>query len=211
KCFLMRTLSGRRSVVVLSGRQLTLSDYWLMVRRRKWLLVVTFVTVFLGTALVCFLLPNTYRATTVILVEAQKVPDAYVRSTVSTPMQARLRTITQQVMSQTRLGQVIRELHLMKVPQDREALKPYIRNMRSHNWIEVKESDAFTIAYIDKDPHTAMLIANRLAALFIEENLTVREQFAVGTTEFLAHELERIRTLLEEQEKSVSEFKQKHV
>ena len=97
-----------------ANRQLTLADYWLIVWRRKWLLILPFVAVGVGTVLWCFSLPNIYRASTTILVEAQKVPDAYVRSTVSSPVQDRLRTITQQIKSHTRLEQVMRDLRLLE-------------------------------------------------------------------------------------------------
>jgi polysaccharide chain length determinant protein (PEP-CTERM system associated) len=54
-------------------------------------------------------------------------------------------------------------------------------------------------------------IANRLASLFIEENLRFREQQAVGTTEFLATELTAKRTKLEELEKALTQYKRQHM
>ena len=194
---------------MLTGRQLTLSDYWLMVRRRKWLLIVPFVVIFCGTTFWSFTLPDIYRASTVILLEPQKVPESYVRSTVSAPVQERLRTISQQIMSQTRLEQAIKELHLLDNRHDKNALDLYISEMRRNIQIEVKGTDAFILSYMDKNPRTAMLVANTLAALFITESVKVREQHAVGTTEFLAQELQRVSALLAIQEKAISEFKQR--
>jgi len=107
---------------VLTGRQFTLNDYWLMVRRRKWLLIGSFVVIFGGTTFWSFTLPDIYRASTVILLEPQKVPESYVRSTVSSPVQERLRTISQQIMSQTRLEQAIKGLHLLDNWQDRRVI-----------------------------------------------------------------------------------------
>jgi polysaccharide chain length determinant protein (PEP-CTERM system associated) len=56
-----------------------------------------------------------------------------------------------------------------------------------------------------------MQVANKLASLFIEENLKVREQHAIGTTQFFADELQRVRTVLETQEKAVTEFKHQYL
>jgi capsular polysaccharide biosynthesis protein len=195
---------------VLPSRSLSLGDYWFIVLRRKWLLIIPAVLISCGVALWCVSLPNIYRASTVILVEGQKVPDTYVRSTVSSPMQERLRTITQQIMSQTRLEQVIRDLRLLDGPQDKQAVETYITKMRRRIGIEVKGSDAFTVSYEEQDPHTAMLVANTLAALFIEENVKVREQRAIDTTDFLAKELQRVGTLLEQQERTVGDFKRRY-
>src|SRR5712691_13181707 len=96
-----------------SDRQLTLTDYWLIVRRHRWLLILPFVTISIGTVLYNHTLPDIYRASTSVLVEAPKVPESYVPSTVSTRVQDRLRTINQQIKSRTRLEKVARELQLI--------------------------------------------------------------------------------------------------
>jgi polysaccharide chain length determinant protein (PEP-CTERM system associated) len=197
---------------VFSGRQLALGDYWLIVRRRKWWLGLPWVATFIGTTLWSFLLPDVYRASTLILVEAQQVPEAYVKATVSSPVQERLRTITQQIMSRTRLERVVAELSLMdSIQQDEKTVEDYIKGMRSRIEVEVKGQDSFTVSYRDKDPRTVMLVANKLASLFIEENLKVREQHVAGTAEFLADELRRVRARLEVQEKAITEFKQQNI
>ena len=59
----------------------------------------------------------------------------------------------------------------------------------------------FTISYIGKDPRVVTMVTNKLASLFIEENLKLREQQAQGTTEFLALELNATKAKVEEQEK----------
>jgi polysaccharide chain length determinant protein (PEP-CTERM system associated) len=53
-------------------------------------------------------------------------------------------------------------------------------------------------------------VTNRLADLFIEGNLRIREQQAKGTTEFLKDELDSAQAKLEEQEKLITDFKRKH-
>ena len=51
------------------------------------------------------------------------------------------------------------------------------------------------------------VVTNKLASLFIEENLKLREQQAQGTTEFLTLELNATKAKLEDQEKIVTQFK----
>jgi polysaccharide chain length determinant protein (PEP-CTERM system associated) len=53
------------------------------------------------------------------------------------------------------------------------------------------------------------MVTNKLASLFIEENLKMREQQAQGTSEFLAIELDFTKVQLEQQEKNLTEFKRK--
>ena len=55
------------------------------------------------------------------------------------------------------------------------------------------------------------MVTNKLASLFIEENLKLREQQAQGTSDFLSVELNAMRTKLEEQEATVTNFKKQHI
>ena len=103
----------QRGPVVWSDRQLGFADYWLIVWRHRWLLIMPFVIISIGAVVYSRTLPDIYRASTSVLVEAPKVPEAYVQSTVSTRVQERLRTITQQITSRTRLELVARELQLI--------------------------------------------------------------------------------------------------
>jgi polysaccharide chain length determinant protein (PEP-CTERM system associated) len=56
-----------------------------------------------------------------------------------------------------------------------------------------------------------MNTTNKLASLFIEENLKVREEQAEGTTLFLDTQLQEIRTSLEEQETKIQNFKKQYM
>ncbi len=193
-----------------SDRQLT--DYWLIVRRHRWLLMLPFVTICIGTVLYSRILPDIYRASISVLVEAPKVPESYVPSTVSTRVQERLRTIRQQIKSRTRLEQVARELHLISNALEGRALDDYLTKMGDSIEVTVQGAgnDIFIVSYEGRDPHTLMIVANRLVSLFIEDNLKMRAQYAEGTTEFLESELQRVRTLLQTQEKTVAEYKQRY-
>jgi polysaccharide chain length determinant protein (PEP-CTERM system associated) len=199
------------SRVIAPSRQLGLADYWRIVCRRKTLLIGLCSFTFIGVALWTLSLPNIYRASTLILVEAQKVPDTYVRSTVSTSVQERLRTLAQQIKSRTRLEQVIVELQLLQDIQDRRSVESFIKKMLENIEVEARNNDAFTVSYAGEEPQVVMQVANKLASLFIEENLKVREQHAIGTTQFFADEMQRVRSVLETQEKTITEFKHQYL
>jgi polysaccharide chain length determinant protein (PEP-CTERM system associated) len=195
-----------------SDRQLTFTDYWLIVCRHRWLLILPFVTICAGTIVFSLTRPNIYRASISVLVEAPKVPETYVQSTVATRVQERLRTITQQIRSRTRLEQVARELHLIDPSLESLALDNFLTKMSKSIAITVQGSgnDIFIVSYEGPDPHTVMLVVNKLVSLFINDNLKMREQYAEGTTEFLETELQRVRTLLQIQEQTVAKYKQRY-
>lgn len=191
--------------------QIQIEDYIDIVFRRKWCIIVPFVISIIGVIAILLTTPPKYRSSTLILVEPQKVPESYIRSTVTIDITNRLNTISQQVMSRTRLEAVINEFDLYRDSKDKLTTEEIIENMRRNIEIDVKRKDSFTISYQGKNPETVMHVTNRLASLFIEENLKVREQQAEGTKEFLDSQLLSLKASLEQQEAQIKAFKEKYM
>ncbi len=84
-----------------------------------------------GTFFYAQSLPNIYQSETVIMVDPQKVPESYVKSTVTGDIRNRLGTLSQQILSATRLQKIIDTLNLY--PEERKTLarEDLITKMRS--------------------------------------------------------------------------------
>src|SRR5262245_41406765 len=80
--------------------------------RRKWLAITVFIVPVVACASVISFLPNVYRSTATVLVDRQQVPEAFVRSTVTSALETRLHTISQEVLSRSRLEDLIDRLGL---------------------------------------------------------------------------------------------------
>ncbi len=162
------------------------------------------------------LLPNVYRATTTILVDPQKIPERYVSSTVTSDPNERLNTLTQQVLSASRLQEMIDKQHLypqLRARMSREELLDFIR---AKTTIELKQGadqglSSFSISYEDRDRWLVALVANQLASSFIDWNLKVRQQQALGTSEFLSSELVEAKKSLVQQEAALQAFRVQHL
>ncbi len=164
------------------------------------------------------LLPNVYRASTIILVDPQKIPEKYVSSTVTTDPNARMNTLTQQVLSASRLQEIIDKDNLYPDLRARKSREEVLDFMREKTKIELKQSpepeqglSSFSISYEDRDRLLVAKITNQLASSFIDWNLRVRQQQALGTTHFLSGELQQAKESLEEQENRLEAFKLRHV
>jgi polysaccharide biosynthesis transport protein len=160
-----------------------------------------------------FLAPR-YRSGTLILVEQQAMPRNYVTPNISDDLQARLQTITQQILSRTRLLHIIDELHLYPGAQSNQDEK--VERMRKDiEIVLVRDTGdrvtAFNVYYSSGDPYTAQQTTSQLTNLFINENLEVRQQQSEGTTRFLVDQLETARKSLADQEEKVREFKSQHM
>ena len=193
-------------MTTLDGRQL-LRALW---RRKLWILLPALAGLGAGLALLEVMTP-VYRASTLVLVEAQKVPEDYVKATVTTTLQDRLKTLEQQVTNRNNIVRIIRERGLYPELVEAGRLDDAITATRNALGIQVQGNKVFRIDFDAADPEVAAATANRLAELFIEQNLRLRRSQARGTAAFLASELEHMKTELEAQERAIADFKRLHI
>jgi polysaccharide chain length determinant protein (PEP-CTERM system associated) len=175
--------------------------------RRRWLLLVPLALAGGAVAIYSRTLPDRFRSETLILVVPQRVPESYVRSTVTGRIEDRLQSISQQILSRTRLEKIILDFDLYPKKRRRLPMEDVIEGMRTDVSVRVVKGDAFQVSYVGDSPHLAMRVTDRLASLFIEENLRDREVLAEGTNQFLESQLEDARRRLIEQEKKVEAYK----
>jgi len=190
-------------------------EYLHVVRRHKWWVYLMTVGLTLCAFITIALLPNRYKATTTVEVDPQKVPEQFVSELVRASPLDRLQTISQEVLSETRLQKVIDQWGLYPQLRRTSPREAVIEQMRNDVVIEVKQSGGglaiFSITYQGKDPTIVAKVANQLASDFIQWNLKSREQHAVGTTEFLNLQLQDAKKVLEEQENNLRQYKMSHL
>jgi len=195
---------------VIPGKKYTPEDIIAIAWRRKWLIVVPFLVIALGTFLWSRTLPDRYRSETLILVVPQRVPESYVRPTVTTRIEDRLNSIRQQILSRTRLEAIITDLELYTKLRRTALMEDVVEQMRRDITITVARDDSFRVAFVSDKPVTAMRVTERLSGLFIQENLRDREVLAQGTNQFLNNQLEDARRRLMEHEKRLEDFRRRH-
>jgi len=197
---------------VIPGKQYSFDTIVQVARRRKWLLILpALVAGVIGAAVVSYL-PNVYRSETLILVVPQRVPESYVRSTVTARIEDRLQAISQQILSRTRLEQIITDFNLyQKERADRELMEDIVEKMRTRDiGIDIIKGDAFRVSYLASDPRLAMRVTERLGSLFIDESLRDREVLAEGTSQFLATQLDEARRQLVAVETRLQDYQRVH-
>jgi len=184
--------------------------------KRKLVIAMSWLAICATGAAVVYTLPAVYESRTVILIERQRIPERYVASTVNEDLSNRLNRINQQILSYEPLLRLIEEFNLYTDDVDDLAQEEIVQNMRDdikvglvEGWTE-RGSPAFQISYEGEDPNVVAQIANRLATLFIDENLRTRANQAIGTTEFLTNQLEEARQELERQEALLRDYRLKN-
>jgi polysaccharide chain length determinant protein (PEP-CTERM system associated) len=234
--------------------KLEIWSYFNLAWRRKWWIIIPLILSVLGGAAFLKVSPKTYRASTLILLEPQSIPDSFVRSTITESVESRLRTITQQINSRTNLEKIVKDFQLDEKSSSTFQLE-WVHKLGKHipfldSWISSREqsphsdsgvfmglldqlrnnlqvtmrsgtpgsggagreqSVAFEISFQWKDPDIVAPVTNAVASRFIQENLNVREEIAISTTDFLEQETALIRNELEARERELETFKKEHM
>jgi polysaccharide chain length determinant protein (PEP-CTERM system associated) len=195
-----KTWKGGRTVV----------EHAQILLRRPWHIAVPFTAVLVLAVAASFIVPKKYRSSTLILVESERVPEAVVPKMAAEAAGKRLQTIRQEILSRTRLETVIKELDPYG-STEREPMTVTVERMRKAIAITVKGDDAFSIDYLHREPRMAMLVANRLATLFIEEVSRGREAQVAGAYSFIEGQLEEARQQLQVREGTLRAYKERHM
>jgi protein tyrosine kinase modulator len=185
--------------------------------RKKGLIIAVFVVVSLLAAYLATILPDIYRSSTLIVVTPQRLPASFVTSTVTMDLEERMQSIIQEILSVTQLDKIIQEFNLYPSDTKGSNLRDRVEKLRKSIKVDFRRNNTrdsmtvFQLSFESGNPEKARQVTHRLATLFIDQNLQVREQQAIGTKAFMNSEVERLRKELEQQETVVNQYKAGHL
>jgi polysaccharide chain length determinant protein (PEP-CTERM system associated) len=195
-------------------------------RRRKWLGIgVAALPMTVAVSVILFM-PQIYEAKATVLVDRQQVPEHFVQPTVTSALDTRLRTISQEILSRSRLETLIQRFDLYPDLRQRMSSEEVVDHMRAAIKVALQAGDvidvqalrdprtatvAFTLSYRNSNPETAALVTNTLASFYVDENTKARERQASGTADFLKAQLRETKDRLDRQEQRVSAFRRQHL
>ena len=199
----------------------TPEDYFRVIKNHKWLIVVPIVVCVSLAAALYQWLPKTYRSSTLLYFQEQKVK--YVKGVDAPesdhnarggPMETRVDAMKEVLYKRELLTQVAEEFHLYGY--EKETATPtqgdsVASRLRSLVQIDSKDAPLLKVSFTDEAPTVARAVTARLADLFIEENTKSRNAITQSSSEFLQHELDVLKVQLEAKERALAQFKQSHL
>lgn len=194
-----------------------------LVRRRWTWMTISLAVGLSATAAIYLTLKPMYAAEATVLVSSQQIPEEFVRSTVSgLDSLSNINAMAGEILSYNSLNKLIDTHGLYSEELLNRELSDIIVSMRENISIQPGQSiggnrrrgqenaSIFLIEYISADPETAALIANELAAGFIDSSIRRRNQQARTTTQFMERELARAESELREVKTMTTEFQRVH-
>lgn len=211
---------------MIENRELTIDDYLAILRRRAKVILIPALLAPLAGWLISYSFTPKYTSQSHVLVEGQKVPESMVQSVVTQDLSARVATLQQQVLSQSRLQPMVQQRLGIKGPNVDEV----IDNIRQNTSIQPVLTDVaqiggtqkrkpsqgspvpgFYVNYTAANPREAQQICNELTSMMIEENLKSRQDVARGTSDLLDKGLEDAKHKLDDLENKLAAFKKQYV
>ncbi|HEX4824862.1 MAG TPA: hypothetical protein VFV19_11155 [Candidatus Polarisedimenticolaceae bacterium] len=187
--------------------------------RKSWWTVVAGLCVGLACSVATLhYLPRTFKASTLIFVAPQSVPQEFVRSTVTDDMSMRLQSLKESVLSRPYLEQLANDY--LGHTDDPVKLEMRVNDIRSRVEVDVigvamsgsgKTGGTFRLSYYDSDSKRAAAMVNALADSYIAQNLSSRTAQAEGTTKTVEGLAGDVSARLEAQQKLITEFRREHL
>jgi len=211
-----------------------LREYWNLLLRRKWVLLIPFLTVTLISFAGSFLLARQYKSSTIVLISQSQllsrplenlVPGISPTRSSREERQQRLATITNQIISTGFLRRLIYNLNLNQNPKvisaarkirpkfpeisEKELVeKILIEELRRKIGVGFRGENLVEITVYSDRPKLAADMAKNLAQIFIEESLRYELLGVRGALDFSDEQLAIYKKRLEEAENRLREYKE---
>jgi uncharacterized protein involved in exopolysaccharide biosynthesis len=182
-------------------------------RRKWWMLAPTVLTAIVTSAVSYYLLPTRYRSEASISIVSSGGPAGDLEAAAGRS-RARLQHLSQNILSRTRLERIIMDFGLYDAAREGVPLGDLVLQMRRDIEIDLLSDDAqgsdvggFNVSFVAADPKVAMRITERLASLFVEENLRGRETQVGWTGELIDAAIADLRGRIIASEKTLEKLR----
>jgi len=107
-----------------------LGDYYAILAKRKKYFIIPFVGLFILTTIIAVWWPPTYESSSTILIETQQIPEDFVHPTVTGFADERIQSLTQQILSRSRLWEIVQQFKLYPESQEKLTREEILEKMR---------------------------------------------------------------------------------
>jgi len=210
---------------MITNRELTIQDYVAMLRRRAWIILIPTFLAPLAGYLVSYAFPAKYTSQSIVMIEGQKVPESMVQPVVSTDYTARVSTLQQQILAESKLRPVVQRIFPQKNPGEVGAMIDTIRANLSVDPVpselligssakgkkpNTSPFPGFYVKYTAPGAREAQLVCNELTTLMVDENARQIAEAATGTSEVLNRGIEDAKNDLDGMDAKLAEFKKQY-
>lgn len=204
---------------MIENRELTMDDYFAILRRRWKVLVIPMVLAPLVGFGISFAFSPKYTSQSTVLVEEQKVPEGYVKPVVTEDLAQRITQLEQRALSPDQLRPIIAKLNLGHGNTPDQVMDEISKNISiqavqavvgPQSWGK-NQLPGFNVSYTAPNPLQAQQVCTELTNVIINENFKDMEQVARSTTDFLGRQVEDQKRKLDDLDSKLATFKKQYI
>lgn len=200
------------SPAALLQANLNLRHYWHIILERRWLVIATFLSVMVLTAIYIFRSPKIYEAT--VRLQINKESENYMQMrdvfAADSREQDYMQTQFKNLLSRTLIKRVVDSLSLEKDPRYSEAQDVIYSVQRDVTVSPIRLSRLVDVKVEHTSPKQAQAIADKLVELFIEQNLESRREASFEALSWLKNQVSDGKAEVERNERALVEYRLTH-
>jgi polysaccharide chain length determinant protein (PEP-CTERM system associated) len=191
-----------------------LKQYWQILWKRRWWVVLAFLAIVVSTGVVTFTMPPVYQSSTKLLLEqkdsalsavGQEMADFAQLSSLSRTGSP-LDTQSELLKSVPVVAEVIKRVDLRNpVTNELFSSDDFLKSAKVTN---IKGTDIIQISFQHSDPFMSTQVADTWAQAFVEQNRTANRMEASSAAKFINEQLEKTKRELSEAESALRDYKQ---
>ena len=180
-----------------------IGEYFDIVRKRKWFILLPAIAVGLAISYAVYRLPDVYESTTLIVVKPSTLPNSVVPTMAEETLTRQLTTISQVVTSRSSLQPLMEKYDLYKEERRRgEPMELLIDSMRKQINVAVNTSNreitnGFNITYRGRDPKSTQAVAAELASKYVDEQIKGTDNAGTSAKQFIEEQVRQAKEELD--------------
>lgn len=188
-------------------RQRKAGEFYQMLKRRKWLIVLPMLTMTAAIGYVVYKLPSIYESTSLLTLKPPTISSTYAPTLSDEDLSQRLQTINQEVLSRSSIEPMIVKYNLFEFERGNGMDQSMIVDkMRKNITVEPEKGDnekvaAFRISYKDRTPAAARNVTAELASKYVNAQVIAATQQGEMTKDFIDKQLTEAKNNLDLLEK----------
>ncbi len=188
-----------------------LNDLFVILFRRKWLIIIPMFISILTAMMISLSLPKKYLSSATILIEEKRVSNPLIKGVaVATSVQSRMATLNTKILSHNWLEKLIHRVGLDRGIEDPIERGKIISELRRSIKVRGKRS-VITVSYEGKEPTVTQSIVKNIVDMLIKANIKLQKEEVDSAMDFITAQLKIYQKKLEESESELRNFQEIHM
>lgn len=190
--------------------ELNLADYWLIINRRRIIVIFITALVFSGTVLYTLRIKPQYRATATLMISEQKTFSTVLMELSGSPLGDPLASYARIITSQPVIEEAVKQLGLVDKNATEEQIAKAVGSLQGGVRAELLgDTNLINVIVTHYDLLLTAKLANKIVEVFIAQNLKEKSKQARRVREFIEDQLVVLAKKLADSENKLKEFKVK--